>query len=31
MPPLGGVLLGSVAEAVAGHSRRTVLIAHRGG
>jgi nucleotide-binding universal stress UspA family protein len=25
-----GVLLGSVAEAVAGHSRRTVLIAHRG-
>jgi nucleotide-binding universal stress UspA family protein len=27
---LAGVLLGSVAEAVAAHSRRTVLIAHRG-
>jgi nucleotide-binding universal stress UspA family protein len=26
---LAGVLLGSVAEAVASHSRRTVLIAHR--
>jgi nucleotide-binding universal stress UspA family protein len=28
---LAGVLLGSVAEAVAAHSRRSVLIAHRGG
>jgi nucleotide-binding universal stress UspA family protein len=27
---IAGVLLGSVAEAVAAHSRRTVLIAHRG-
>jgi nucleotide-binding universal stress UspA family protein len=27
---LAGVMLGSVAEAVAAHSRRTVLIAHRG-
>lgn len=26
---LGGVLIGSVAEAVAAHSRRSVLIAHR--
>jgi nucleotide-binding universal stress UspA family protein len=28
---LAGVLLGSVAEAVAAHSRRSVLIVHRGG
>jgi nucleotide-binding universal stress UspA family protein len=28
---LAGVLLGSVAEAVASHSRRSVLIVHRGG
>jgi nucleotide-binding universal stress UspA family protein len=28
---LAGVLLGSVAEAVAAHSRRTVLIVHRSG
>ena len=28
---LTGVLLGSVAEAVAAHSRRSVLIVHRGG
>jgi len=28
---LGGVLLGSVAEAVAAHSRRSVLISHRRG
>ena len=28
---LGGVLLGSVAEAVAAHSRRAVLIVHRRG
>ncbi len=27
---LGSVLIGSVAEAVAAHSRRSVLIAHRG-
>jgi len=27
---LAGVLIGSVAEAVAAHSRRSVLIIHRG-
>ena len=27
---LGSVLIGSVAEAVAAHSRRSVLIVHRG-